>query len=128
MVWVCNYHVDFPNDSSDVTCLLCRRPGASGAEGVDDSFAWWAVSTGNQISSRLLSARLGGGMHIVVQGGEGHGAGAASCSALLVDPQASEAPSIHPVPRPHPAGLRMRCWRCLRPAAPWLRGPWHRRC
>ena len=91
MVWVCNYHVDFPNDSSDVTCLLCRRPGASGAEGVDASFAWWAVSTGNQISSRLLSARWGGGMHIVVQGGVGQ--------------------VLHPAPP---------CWRCLRPAKPHL--------
>ena len=59
----------------------------------------------------------------------GRGAGAASCSALLAVPQASEAPSIiHPMPRPPPAGLLMRCWRCLRPAAPWLRGPWPRRC
>ena len=63
---LCNYRVDFPHVTSDVNCLLCRRPGTSGAEGVDDSFAWWAVSTGNQISSRLLSARWAGGMHIVV--------------------------------------------------------------
>ena len=37
---------------------MCRCPVASGLEGVDPTaFGWWAPSTGNQISSRLLSAR-----------------------------------------------------------------------
>ncbi len=39
--------------------ILCFRrcPSPSLSDGNPDVFAWWAMSTGNQISSRLLSAR-----------------------------------------------------------------------
>eukprot|EP00798_Chlamydomonas_sp_ICE-L_P023127 gene23127-30328_t len=68
------------------TISWCRCP-VSGltVEGVSpDAFSWWALSTGNQISSRLLSARSANALLELPQASSTLPAGSV-VSALLID-------------------------------------------
>jgi hypothetical protein len=113
---------------------------AGGAALGVEALQLWAVSTGNQISSRLLSARCGGvgsgrsrRLRLGWRVGEGAGARASpphvrisgACAVGRGGASDTRCPAaVRECPRVRtlPPGPPMRCWRYRAPRARWLEG------